>query len=125
MQHTLYEDFTHKRPIAFEINNKIYNVRDWKEMLLETCNIMAGINKNIIIDFPNNARKNGKKVTYFAYKESDIVRPPRKIQSLDLYVSINHSANSIRNIIMNILREYKISLSDFKVYLRADYSELH
>lgn len=125
VQHTLYEDFTHKRPVAFEINDKKYNVRDWKDMLLQTCNIVSEIDKNIIMSFPENERMNGKKVTYFAYKESDIVRAPRKIQNLELYVSTNHSANSIRNIIMNILREYKVSLSNFKVYLRADYSELH
>ncbi len=125
IQHTLYEDFTHKRPVALEINGVKHEVRDWKDMLLETCNIMACIDKNIIMNFPNNKRMNGKKVTYFAYKEDDIVRAPKKIKSLELYVSTNHSANSIRNIITKILREYKISLCDFKVYLRADYSELH
>lgn len=125
VEHTLYEDFTHKRPIALEIKGKKYEVKDSKDMLLQTCNIMSGIDKNIILDFPNNKRMNGKKVTYFAYKEEDIVRAPRKIKNLDLYVSTNHSANSIRNIITKILREYKISLSDFKVFLRADYSELH
>jgi hypothetical protein len=125
IQHTLYEDFTHKRPAAFELNGDKHNVKDWKDMLLQTCNIVSGIDKELIMSFPKNERLNGKKVTYFAFKEEDIVRAPRKIQNLDLYVSTNHSANSIRNIIINILREYKVSISDFKVYLRADYSELH
>ncbi|WP_294378262.1 hypothetical protein [uncultured Clostridium sp.] len=125
VQHTLYEDFTHKRPIAFELLNKKYNVRDWKDMLLQTCNAVSEINKEIIMSFPDNQRMNGKKVTYFAYNKNDIVRAPRKIDNIDLFVSTNHSANSIRNIIMNILREYKISMNDFKIYLRADYSELH
>ncbi|NFH89630.1 hypothetical protein FDA33_05305 [Clostridium botulinum] len=125
VQHTLYEDFTHKRPIAFELNGEKYNVRDWKDMLLQTCNIISIIDKDLIMNFPQNERMNGKKVTYFAYKEDDIVRAPRKLENLDLYVSTNHSANSIRNIITNILREYKISVSAFKIYLRADYSELH
>lgn len=125
VQHTLYEDFTHKRPIAFELHSKKYNVRDWKDMLLQTCNVVSEINKEIIMSFPDNQRMNGKKVTYFAYNKNDIVRAPRKIDNIDLFVSTNHSANSIRNIIMNILREYKISMNDFKIYLRADYSELH
>ncbi|WP_252246924.1 hypothetical protein [Clostridium sp. ZBS4] len=125
VQHTLYEDFTHKRPIAFELNGEKYDVRDWKDMLLQTCNIISTIDKELIMSFPKNERMNGKKVTYFAYKEEDIVRAPRKLENLDLYVSTNHSANSIRNIIINILREYKISVSAFKIYLRADYSELH
>lgn len=125
IQHTLYEDFTHKRPAAFELDGEKHDVRDWKDMLLQTCNIISNIDKDLIMSFPKNERMNGKKVTYFAYKEEEIVRAPRKIQNLDLYVSTNHSANSIRNIIINILREYKISISDFKIYLRADYSELH
>lgn len=125
IQHTLYEDFTHKRPMTFELNGKKYDVKDWKDMLLEICVIASKIDKDLIMSFPNNERMNGKKVTYFAYKESDIIRAPRKIKDLDLYVSTNHSANSIRNIIINILREYKISVSAFKIYLRADYSELH
>ncbi|MCD2348247.1 hypothetical protein [Clostridium guangxiense] len=125
IEHTLYEDFTHKRPAAFELKGTKHNVRDWKDMLLQTCNIVSTIDKNLIMSFPKNERMNGKKVTYFAYKEEDILRAPRKIQDLDLYVSTNHSANSIRNIIISILREYKISVSEFKIYLRADYSELH
>ncbi|MBN1042770.1 hypothetical protein DVW07_11950 [Clostridium botulinum] len=125
VQHTLYEDFTHKRPVAFELNGKKHDVRDWKDMLLQTCNIISTIDKELIMSFPKNERMNGKKVTYFAYKEEDIVRAPRKLENLDLYVSTNHSANSIRNIVINILREYKISVSAFKIYLRADYSELH
>lgn len=125
VQHTLYEDFTHKRPAAFELNGEKNNVKDWKDMLLQTCNIVSDMDKELIMSFPKNERLNGKKVTYFACKEEDIVRAPRKIQNLDLFVSTNHSANSIRNIIINILREYKISISDFKIYLRADYSELH
>lgn len=125
VQHTLYEDFTHKRPASFELNGKKYSVRDWKDMLLQTCNIVSNIDKDLIMSFPKNKRMNGKKVTYFAYEEEDIIRAPRKIQDLDLYVSTNHSANSIRNIIINILREYKINTIAFKIYLRADYSELH
>lgn len=125
IQHTLYEDLTHKRPVAFELNKHRYDVRDWKDMLLQTCNVVTKINKDIIMKFPNNEKMNGKKVVYFAYDEHDIVRSPKKIENINLFVSTNHSANSIRNIIINILREYKISTNEFKIYLRADYSELH
>lgn len=79
IQHTLYEDFTHKRPAAFELNGDKHNVRDWKDMLLQTCNIVSCIDNELIMSFPENERMNGKKVTYFAYKEGDIIRAPRKI----------------------------------------------
>ena len=125
IQHTLYEDYTYKRPVTFEVNEEKFNTKDWKDMLLQICNLVANIDKDLIMSFPKNQRMNGKKVTYFAYKEEDIIRSPRKIGDLDLYVSTNHSANSIRNIIIRILGEYKIPVSAFKIYLRADYTELH
>jgi len=95
VQYTLFEDFTHKRPAAFELNGEKHNAREWKDVLLQTCNIIS----------------------------NDIIRAPIKIHNLDLYVSKKQSANSTRNIIIHILREYKISVSAFKIYLRADYSE--
>ncbi|MCJ7691523.1 MAG: hypothetical protein MUO60_19750 [Clostridiaceae bacterium] len=95
VQYTLFEDFTNKRPAAFELNGEKHNAREWKDMLLQTCNIIS----------------------------NDIIKAPLKIQNLDLYVSKNQSANSTRNIIIHILRENRISISTFKIYLRADYSE--
>ena len=95
VQYTLFEDFTNKRPAAFELNGEKHNAREWKDMLLQTCNIIS----------------------------NHIIKAPIKIQNLDLYVSKNQSANSTRNIIIHILREYKIPVSAFKIYLRADYSE--
>ena len=80
---------------AFELNGEKHNATEWKDMLLQTCNIIS----------------------------NDIIKAPLKIQNLDLYVSKNQSANSTRNIIIHILREYKISVSAFKIYLRADNSE--
>lgn len=95
VQYTLFEDFTNKRPAAFELNGEKHNAIEWKDILLQTCNIIS----------------------------NDIIKAPLKIQNLDLYVSKNQSANSTRNIIIHILREYKISVSSFKIYLRADYTE--
>ena len=69
IQYTLFEDFTHKRPFAFELNGEKHNVTEWKDMLLQTCNIISNIDKHLIMSFPKNERMNGKKVTYFAYKE--------------------------------------------------------
>jgi len=125
IQHTLYEDLTHKRHSAFKLKGEKYDAKDWKEMLLETCDILGEIDKEIIINFPKDPVMNGKKITYFAFKEEEIERAPKKLKNLELYISTNHSANSIRNIVINILRAYKIPVAEYKVYFRADYSELH
>ena len=42
--HFLSEDFTHKRPVAFEFDGTQYSVKDWKQFLLMICEIMY--NKN-------------------------------------------------------------------------------
>jgi hypothetical protein len=41
--HTLYEDFTHKKVIAFSFNNERYEAKDWKDLLLQTCDLLAEI----------------------------------------------------------------------------------
>lgn len=125
IQHNLYEDLTNKRPSAFEFRGQKIFIKEWKEMFIKTCELVAKIDKNKIMNFPNMSKMNGKKVMYFSKNINDIKRSPRKISDLELYVSTNHSSNQIRNIIINILKEYNIALSDFKIYLRADYSKIH
>ena len=42
-----------------------------------------------------------------------------------IYVETNMSSNSIRNIIVKMLREYDIKVNDFKLYFRADYTNIN
>jgi uncharacterized protein YeeX (DUF496 family) len=42
-----------------------------------------------------------------------------------IYVETNMSSNSIRNIIIKMLKEYNIKISDFKLYFRADYTNMN
>lgn len=43
----------------------------------------------------------------------------------NIYVEMNLSANGIRNLLIKMLNKYNIKLSDYKIYLKTDYSELH
>lgn len=123
--HNIYEDYTHKRPFAFELKGTKVLVKDWKEILLEVYEMLISFDKNIFKTFPDNEKMNGRKSPYFAYDESKIIRDARKLKGLEIYVESNFNANGVRNIIADALREYKIPLSEFKIYLRADYSALH
>lgn len=125
VEHTLHEDYTHKRPVGFSIENNYIEANEWKNVLLETLNYLVEKDKNIIINFVNDKSMNGKKVTYFASNEKDIARSPKKIKNVNIFVETNQSANLIRNLIVKILNKYHINLSKFKIFLRADYSELH
>lgn len=53
------------------------------------------------------------------------MRKAELIQGTDIYVTTNLSANNIRNIIQKMLRKYGIPLSEYKIYLKADYTALH
>jgi hypothetical protein len=43
----------------------------------------------------------------------------------DIWLETNLSGNGIRNLIIKILKEYKLKVNDVSVYFRADYSELN
>lgn len=125
VEYTLYEDFTHKRPCAFKIEGEKIEAKDWKDTLVKTMDYLAKKDAEILKSFVDSPKMNGKKVIYFSRVKLPTMRAPRKMDSLELYIETNQSANSIRNIIIKALNRYNIKLNNYKIYLRADYSELH
>lgn len=125
VEHTLYEDYTHKRPCAFSIEGNYIEVNDWKNVLVETLNYLGNKNRAVLDSFVDDRKMNGKKVIYFAKNEASIKRAPRKIDSGNIYVETNQSANSIRTLLIKVLNKCNINISQYKIFLRADYSELH
>lgn len=123
--HTLHENFVHKRPHAFELRGRKVYVTEWKRMLIETCDILAGIDSSIIAGFPNNPKFNGRKSHYFRTENPESMRSPQKFKNMEMYVETNFSANFIRNLIIRMINYYKIPPSEYKIYLRADYTGLH
>lgn len=125
VEHNLYEDLTHKRPCAFKIEGQKIEARDWKGVLLKTVNYLGKKDTNLLKSFVDNPKMNGKKVIYFSRVELPTMRAPRKIDSANIYVETNLSANGIRNLLIKALSKYDVKLSDYKIYLKADYSDLH
>lgn len=122
--HSLYENLSHKRPFAFEVEGNRVEVRTWIDVLLATCDILLSKDPDKFTLFQGDPKMNGKKAKYFS-KDSDVLRKPVKIDKCELYVETNMSANSIRNLIVKMLQKYGIKTSDFVLYLRADYTDLH
>lgn len=121
--HTLYENFEFKRPIGFKLNDKIVEASNWANVLQFTCELLYSIDSQIFTSFIGDKNMNGKKKSYFSYSE-DNIRKPRKLQCAKIYIETNLSANSIKQIIIKMLKKYKIKLTDYIVYFRADYTEL-
>lgn len=52
------------------------------------------------------------------------MRSPKRIAN-KLYIETNLSANSVRNLLVKILKEYDFRITDLKIYLRAYYTEIN
>lgn len=122
--YTLYDDYTHKRPAAFEIFGVREEAKDWKEVFVKTCEVLA--NKDLLKfnKFVNDKSMQGRKIPYFC-KDNRGIRAPRKVKGTDIYVMTNMSANQVRNIIERMLRKYSIKINDYKLFLKADYTARH
>lgn len=122
--HTLHEDFTYTRPAAFEFKGERVEVRTWQQMLVKTCEMLLTIDRERFIKFENDPTMQGRKQKLFSTNPSNI-RNPHKIKDIELYVETNLSANSIRNLIIKMLQKFSMKPSEYKVFLRADYTSLH
>lgn len=122
--YTLYDDYTHKRPAGFEIFGIRQDVKDWKEMFVKTCEVLAEKDITKFNTFVNDKSMQGRKVPYFC-KDQKLIRAPRSVKGTDIYLMTNMSANQVRNVIERMLRRYDIKINDFKIYLKADYTARH
>ena len=123
-EYTLDEDLTNKRPGAFEIEGNKVMINSWIEMLLKTVEILYNQDSIKMRSFVTDEDMNGRKAHYFSQSSQTTMRKPIKISNAEFYVETNRSANAIRNSIVSMLQRYSIKISDFKIYPRADYSEL-
>ncbi|MGI6424924.1 MAG: hypothetical protein ACOX2A_06825 [Tepidanaerobacteraceae bacterium] len=124
IEHTLYENLTHKRPFAFSINDsKMLEVKTWQEMFIRTCDYLIAVDEHKFLSFENNPKMNGKKNKYFSTNPGSMNNPKSILNKI--YVETKLSANSLRNLIVKLLKEYNFKISDYKIYFRADYTELN
>lgn len=122
--HSLLEDFKHKRPFGFQfIRNKIIEANTWKDMFIKTCEILYDTDSERFNKFEDLSHMRGRKKKYFSKDEKELRRPVQ-IRN-DIFIEINHSANTLRELIIKMLKEYNFEISDYKVYFIADYTDLN
>lgn len=122
--HGLFENFTHKRPVAFTLEGQRYSARDWKQILRIVCEVLNQRNPQLFKSFINDPQMQGNTRTYFSFSDKNMYNP-RKISGSDVFIETNHSANTICSIIGDMIEKYNIPVASLKIYLRADYSSLH
>lgn len=122
--YTLHDDYTYKRPAGFEIFGERHDAKDWKDVLVQTSEILAAKDINRFCDFVNDKHMQGRKVPYFC-KDPKLIRAPREITGTDIFVMTNMSANRVRNVIEKMIKKYGVEINDYKLYLKADYTARH
>ena len=103
--------FTGKNIKAFIFNNKKYDIRSWKQLLLILCEEVYNLHKT---NFDNVLSLRGTKRIYFAKNPSGM-REPRKIEGTDIFVETHWNANKIVNMCEDVL-----SLFGYKDVLKIE-----
>ena len=92
-------------------------------MLVKTCEILLALDEKKFLNFENVSEMNGKKNMYFTTNPSNMMKP--KNVSGKIYIETNQSSNAIRNLLVKLLKKYQFKISEYKVYFRADYTNLN
>lgn len=121
--HSLHENFIHKKICAFSFERIRYNVNNWKNALVLMCNLLAKENPQKFQTIFTDSRFRGRKNQYFVNRS--IPGKTEKIQNTNTYVWVNLSANAIAELMADTLEYFGKDVSNFSVFLRADYTSLH
>ena len=125
--HTLYEDFRYAKVCGFEFLGIKYDCDNMQCMLIKLCEILAAMDIKKFENFTTDPTMEGRKRKYFS-RESVFEAGMYKnaiIPGTEIYVWTNMSSNQKKNVIMKMLKKYGIEFSELKIFLRADYKELH
>lgn len=123
IKHSLNEDFTFKKPAAFEIEGTRIEVRDWRELFFLTCVILVRKDRQIFESFISDPYMNGRRLKYFS-KVRRGMTSPKKLPGTDIYVSMQLGSNGMKVLIAKMLRRYNIDPNKYYVYFSEDYTSL-
>jgi hypothetical protein len=118
--HYLNEDFTYKRPYGFVLRSQAYtDIVTWKHLYEAVCRVLAELNPNRWAALPDNpvflSVQNKKS---FSRDRGDLRSPLPLIRGV--YTEAHYSANSIRDNLLKLLKEFGIEERELKIYLRQD-----
>ena len=120
-QHNLNEDFTNKRPFAFLfLSENQVKVSTWKDLYILVCEILLKKNEQKFISLKDILK--GKR-EYISYNPS-VLRTPYKLSN-GMYIETNQSAKHLMQNLKFIINAYGYSVNELKIYLTADYTNLH
>lgn len=106
--------YANKSISSFSFKEERYEVRSWKDMLIQVCNIMLATHRD---RFEYVLNLKGRKRPYFT-KNSNELRAPININETDIYIETNLSANSIVKLSIEIISLFGYTKEDISIEKR-------
>lgn len=118
--HSVDEEFTYTKPIGFTLQGQSFkNMSTWAELYVTLCQELARrqpLRFRALPDHPSFITAQGNRM--FSRNPADH-NTPRLIVD-DIYAELKISANSIRDRMLKLLREFGVADTDMKVYLQRE-----
>jgi hypothetical protein len=118
--HSISEDFTFKRPFGFIFDGEAATgVTTWQRLYELVCKRLFARDERLFRSLENHPEFISNRGNHTITSDPEQLRKVMAIGP-DLYIESNLSANSIRNVIRQLLSEYGIPEDQLTVFLRQD-----
>ena len=108
------ESYAYMSISSFVLNGTRYEVKSWKDMLIQICNILLATHRD---KFKQVLSLKGRKRPYFA-RNPDELREPKMLNGTDIYIETNLSANGIVKRSRDVLSLFGYAKNDLSIEAR-------
>ncbi len=122
--HDLTENYRIKRPIAFKWQGSKIYANNFKAILLQVSNNLLEVHGDDFRDLTSNKKFMGRKNRMISPDPKDLL-DPKLLNDKVTYLFTCLSSDAIVRLIRKFLEHFGYNIDDFKIYLRADYKNLH
>lgn len=122
--HDLSETYKFKRPIAFKWHGKKYYANNFKAILLKVANTLLDVHGEEFRKLSNHKKFIGRKNRMISTNPKELL-DPKLLDDKITYIHSCLSSDAIVRLISKFLDYFGYDKDDFKIYLRADYKDLH
>ena len=105
------ESYMNKSISSFVFKRTRYEVKSWKDMLIQICNIMLATHRDRFEQVLNLV---GRKRPYFTRNQNEL-RAPERIDGTDIYVEVHLSSDSIVKLSIDILALFGYTRDDLSI----------
>lgn len=104
--------YTGKKIVSFKFMDKNINVKSWRDLLLNLCEILVSTKGQL--NFEKVLKLEGRKRPYFS-KNPNLLRVPERIKDTDIYVETNLSSNSIVQLSKIVISLFEYEDKDLEI----------